>query len=221
MALGPTIGRPGRWRPWTGCSASPRRRRRFAGRSGSASRARPRGPFRCSAAPPRPASRRPSTRSRGAISKAPGGHLGYALSRARRALNEPGRLLMAEHLRQAAEAGLPTAIYLLAVVTEQGVGVAADAALAAQLYHQAAERGHRAAQARWGLALMEGRGVEQDRVVGESWLRRAALAGDAEAAARVGDLYVQNGALPPNFAEAAAWYRRAAGARPPPAPPAA
>jgi TPR repeat protein len=127
-----------------------------------------------------------------------------------RTQDEAGRHEVAEHLRQAAEAELPTAIYLLAVLTEQGVGVTRDPAVAARLYGHAAERGQRSAQLRWGLALMEGRDVVQDLVLGESWLRRAALAGDPDAAALVGDLYVKNGRLPPNYTEAAGWYRRAA-----------
>ena len=73
---------------------------------------------------------------------------------------------------------MPSAIYLLAVLTEQGVGVAREPAVAAQLYRHAAERGQRAAQLRWGVALLEGRDVAQDVVEGESWLRRAALSGD-------------------------------------------
>src|SRR6202045_3918204 len=140
----------------------------------------------------------------------PEGCLGFALSLAPRTQDAAGRHEVAEHLRRAAEAELPTAIYLLAVLTEQGVGVARDPAVAAELYRHAAERGQRSAQLRWGLALMEGRDVEQDVVLGESWLRRAALAGDPDAAALVGDLYVRNGRLPPNYTEAAGWYRRAA-----------
>jgi TPR repeat protein len=147
---------------------------------------------------------------RSAASGCPEGCLGYALSLAPRTQDEAGRQEVAENLRQAAEAELPTAIYLLAVLTEQGVGVERDPVVAAQLYCHAAERGQRSAQLRWGLALMEGRDVEQDLVLGESWLRRAALAGDPDAAALVGDLYVKNGRLPPNYTEAAGWYRRAA-----------
>ena len=130
------------------------------------------------------------------------GNLGYALSLARRATNEEDRRQVAEHLRRAAEAELPTAIYLLGVLTEQGLGVTRDAAAAAQLYRRAAEKGHRSAQLRWGMALMAGRDVDLDSVAGESWLRRAALAGDPQAAVLVGNLYVQNSPLPPNFAEA-------------------
>jgi TPR repeat protein len=125
---------------------------------------------------------------RSAAAGCPEGCLGYALSLAPRTSDEAGRHEVAENLRHAAEAELPTAIYLLAVLTEQGVGVARDATLAAEPYRHAAERGQRSAQLRWGLALMEGRDVEQDVVLGESWLRRAALAGDPDAAALVGIL---------------------------------
>ena len=147
---------------------------------------------------------------RAAAAGSPEGRLGYALSLARRATDDEDRRQVAEHLRRAAEAELPTAIYLLGVLTEQGLGVTRDPTAAAQLYRRAAEKGHRSAQVRWGMALMAGRDVEQDVVAGESWLRRAALAGDPQAAVLVGNLYVQSSPLPPNYAEAANWYRRAA-----------
>ena len=147
---------------------------------------------------------------RSAAAGCPEGHLGYALSLARRATDEAGRRKIAEQLRRAADAELPTAIYLLGVITEQGVGVPRDLTAAAKFYQLAAERGHRSAQLRWGLALMEGRDVDRDVVAGESWLRRAALAGDSEAATLVGNFYVRSGPLPPNYTEAASWYRRAA-----------
>ena len=57
---------------------------------------------------------------RSAAAGCPEGCLGYALSLAPRTQDEAGRHEVAEHLRQAAEAELPTAIYLLAVLTEQG-----------------------------------------------------------------------------------------------------
>ena len=117
---------------------------------------------------------------------------------------------VAENLRRAADAGLPTALYLLGVMTERGVAMPADRAAAIQLFRQAAEKGNRPSQARWGMALMQGLTVPANPVEGESWLRRAALAGDPEAAAVVGDLYAKGGKLPPNYAEAAMWFRRAA-----------
>src|SRR5262245_12024912 len=91
---------------------------------------------------------------RSAAAGCPQGHLGYALTLARRAANE-NRREIAEHLRHAAAAELPTAIYLLGVLTESGVGVPRDPVAAAELYRSAAEKGHRSAQARWGLALIE------------------------------------------------------------------
>jgi uncharacterized protein len=99
---------------------------------------------------------------------------------------------------------------LLAILTDQGRGVARDPIAAAHLYRDAAEQGHRSAQVRWGLKLLKGEDVEQDPVIGDSWLRRAAIAGEPEAAALVGNLYAQSGPMPPNYAEAASWYRRAA-----------
>ena len=147
---------------------------------------------------------------RSARAGCPQGHLGYALSLARNAMDDEGRRQVADQLRRAAAAKLPTAIYLLGVLTEHGAAVPRDLALAAEHYRDAAENGHCAAQVKWGLALIKGRHVEQDLVAGESWLRRAALSGDARAAALLGDLYVQGGPLPPNYAEAASWYRRAA-----------
>jgi hypothetical protein len=147
---------------------------------------------------------------RSAAAGCPEGNLGYALSLVRRATSEDHRRLVIEQLRPAAAAELPTAMYLLAVLTEAGFGTPPDALAAGEYYQKAAEKGHRPAQVRWGMALIEGRIVAPDVVAGESWLRRAALAGDANAAMLVGNLYVQSGPLPPNYVEAAAWYRRAA-----------
>jgi len=145
---------------------------------------------------------------RSATAGCPQGHLGYALSLARVATDLPRRQQMAEALRRAADADLPVAIYLLGVLTEQGVGLEQDLEGAAKLYRRAAEAGQRSAQVRWGTALLEGRGVAQDRVTGEVWLRRA-LAGDPDAASLLGDLFARRGPQP-NYVEAAEWYRRAA-----------
>jgi len=145
-----------------------------------------------------------------AMEDCPQGYLGYALILLRR--NDPSVLPEAVGwMRKGADAGLPTALYLLGALTEQGQGTEADPVLALDLYRQAAERGLRAAQVRYGSVLMEGRGAPKNAQEGESWLRRAALQGDTDAAAMVGDLYARSdGDLPPNYAEAAMWYRRAA-----------
>src|ERR1035437_10375018 len=140
----------------------------------------------------------------------PQGMLGYALSLARDAKDDAAHRKVADYMSRAAEAEMPTALYLMGILYDRGVGMARDVATAAQLYRRAAEKGNRSDQARWGLMLMEGRGGDANPDAGESWLRRAALGGDPEAAALVGDLYAKGGKLPPNYAEAALWFRRAA-----------
>ena len=135
------------------------------------------------------------------------GSLGLALSLARRGRPEQ-RSRIADEVRRAADADLPTATYLLAVLTEHGFGVTSDLAAAARLYQQAAEKGLPSAQFRLGLALIDGSLVDRDPVAGEAWTRRAALAGNVEAAYFLGDRNAKN--RPPDFAEAATWYRRAA-----------
>ncbi|MDX8482051.1 tetratricopeptide repeat protein [Mesorhizobium sp. VK24D] len=137
----------------------------------------------------------------------PEGCLGFALSLARRGLPEHSGRIAAE-VRRAADAGLPTAIYLLAVITEHGMGVPVDQEAALQLYQVAAEKGLASAQFRLGLALMEGSLGKQDPVAGEAWARRAALAGNPEAAHLLGERYVKG--PQPDFAEAALWYRHGA-----------
>jgi TPR repeat protein/tetratricopeptide (TPR) repeat protein len=140
----------------------------------------------------------------------PHGLLGHALALARKGGGEAERREVVALLRRAAEAELPTALYLLGVVTEHGLGVARDETAAAEFYRRAAQKGHRPGQLRWGLALMHGAGVDANPSEGETWLRRAALAGDPEAAALVGNIYATGGTLPANHAEAASWFRRAA-----------
>jgi TPR repeat protein len=83
---------------------------------------------------------------RSAAAGCPEGCLGYALSLAPRTKDGEGRRQVAELLRRAAEAMLPTAIYLLAVLAEHGIGVQRDPKAAADLYRHAAEMGVRSAQ---------------------------------------------------------------------------
>lgn len=139
----------------------------------------------------------------------PQGHLGFAVALIRHRQLSVRKDEIALHVKFAAAAELPTAIYILGLLTAEGVGVEQDIAAAVQYFQKAAELGHRGAQFRWGVALTDGEGVSRDAVLGESWLRRAALAGDGQAAEMVGNLYAKGGALPPNYPEAAIWYRRA------------
>ena len=123
--------------------------------------------------------RRRAGTERSAEAGCPQGALGYALSLAQSSdgtsrTARGGACICAS----AAEAGLPTAMYLLGMMTERGAGVRARPDVPPRSSTAKRRRtGNRYGQARWGLALMEGRGVERDASEGESWLRRAALAG--------------------------------------------
>ncbi len=140
----------------------------------------------------------------------PQGRLGHALALMRNSDAEESTSVARDELLRAAEAGLPTAHYLLGVFAESPDGRTPDDTTARQHYRIAAEAGLGTAQARLGVLLFEGRGGPPDLLNGETWLRRAALSGDADAAALLGDIHARGGALPPNYAEAAEWFRMAA-----------
>ncbi|MHC2463486.1 tetratricopeptide repeat protein [Bradyrhizobium embrapense] len=148
--------------------------------------------------------------SRSASAGCAQGQLGYALSLAGDPNRAAHRDEIVENMKAAAAAEIPTAVFMLGVLTEGGISGKHDPTATAELYRKAAELGHRGAQIKWGTMLIEGTVVARDLVLGETWLRRAALAGDARAAELVGNLYAKGGALPPNYVEAASWYRRAA-----------
>ena len=109
----------------------------------------------------------------------PQGRLGYAIALMLRADSADKTSAARDELVRAAEAGLPTAHYLLGVGAERAVGTALDEAEARRHYKIAAEAGLGNAQMRLGLMLLEGRGGPADPLNGESWLRRAALAATA------------------------------------------
>jgi TPR repeat protein len=139
----------------------------------------------------------------------PLGQLGHAMTLMRagtaEATRRAGDLLIA-----AAEAGLPTAHFLLGAIAEAGVEGAPDFAAAVPHYRAAAEQGHAAAKTRLGLALLIGRGTKRSLVEAETWLRRAALEGDALAAAVLGDFHASEDRRPADLETAAHWYRHAA-----------
>jgi TPR repeat protein/Tfp pilus assembly protein PilF len=127
--------------------------------------------------------------ARSAAAECPQGDLGDAVTLAHWGGDEALQHEVVMHLRRAAEAELPAALYLLGVASQHGFGMAPDQTEAAAYYRRAAERGHRAARLQWGLALLRGAGVPENASEGQTWLRRAALAGDPQAAAALGDLY--------------------------------
>ena len=96
----------------------------------------------------------------------PQGHLGYALALAKHPKLSERRSEIAEHIQLAAAADLPTAIYMLGVLTEDGAGIERDPVAAAEHFCKAAELGHRGAQVKWGTALIDGTVVPKDGVLG-------------------------------------------------------
>jgi uncharacterized protein len=137
----------------------------------------------------------------------PLGQLGHAMTLLRRATPDAVREA-AVRLAAAADAGLPTAHFLLGAMAESGTGMEPDMALAVTHYRAAAEPGHDAAKTRLGLALLTGRGTKRNPVEAETWLRRAAYKGDGLAAAILGDFHA--GPERDHPEEAARWYRHAA-----------
>jgi TPR repeat protein len=139
----------------------------------------------------------------------PLGQLGHAMTLLRAGTPDATREAQVL-LSAAADAGLPTAHFLLGAMAESGVGMQPDIAAAAAHYRAAAERGHAAAKTRLGLALLTGRGTKRSLAEAETWLRRGAHDGDALAAAVLGDFHASRDRRPPNLEEAAVWYRHAA-----------
>ncbi len=138
----------------------------------------------------------------------PLGQLGHALTLLGQGAPEAAREAVGL-LTAAAEAGLPTAWFLLGAAAESGAAGEADLAAAVRHYRAGAEHGHTGSRTRLGLALLTGRGTGRDTEEAETWLRRATNDGDGLAAAALGDFHASPERRPPNVTEAAAWYRRA------------
>jgi TPR repeat protein len=147
---------------------------------------------------------------RSAEAGCPEGALGYALQLSRRSQTDADRRELVTHLRVAADAGLGTAIYMLARLTARGAVPGAGPNEALDLYRKAAERGVPAAMFEYGTALVADGQEPAAAVMGETWLRRAAMVGHAEAAFRLGELHARGRGRATSYTEAAQWYRAAA-----------
>ncbi|MGQ0547934.1 MAG: tetratricopeptide repeat protein [Betaproteobacteria bacterium] len=104
-----------------------------------------------------------------------------------------------------AETGHRDAQFNLALLYENGLGVAADAAKAAYWFERAADQGDRTAQAYLGEMYANGLGVERDDVVALKWSRRAAELGDAVSQYNVGFFYAMGRGIEPSDVQAYAW----------------
>ena len=109
-------------------------------------------------------------------------------------------------ITQEAQAGSPTAQFLLGRCYHTGQGVSRDVAEAIRWYRMAAEHGETAAQVNLGILHI----VSGDCREALKWLQRAAADGSAPAAYNLAVLFMNGCGAASSEQEALAWYRRAA-----------
>ena len=120
------------------------------------------------------------------------------------------RVSAAKWFQRAAEGGHARARYELAVMYEEGSGVAPDHVAAANWYRKAAQQNYAFAQYRLGRLYWYGRGVSKDYTLSAKWYRKAAERGHARSQTALGYLLVHGHGIAQDHAEAAKWYRNAA-----------
>jgi hypothetical protein len=104
-----------------------------------------------------------------------------------------------------AQAGHRDAQFNLALLYENGLGIAADAAQAAHWFERAAEQDDRTAQAYLGEMYGNGLGVKRNDVAALKWFRRAAELGHAVSQYNVGLFYATGRGVAPSDVQAYAW----------------
>lgn len=109
-----------------------------------------------------------------------------------------------------AEQGNAAAQYNVALLYEDGLGVAQNYARAAHWYRLSAEQGDVDAQFSLGLMYNVGRGVPQDHVQAVYWYRQAAVQGDANAQFNLGAMYNNGHGVVQNSVQAMYWFNLAA-----------
>jgi TPR repeat protein len=105
-------------------------------------------------------------------------------------------------MQQAADSGLPEALYELGIASQQGIGSEASPARATQYLTQAANQGHIPAH----LALATLLETENQPEKARSWLLQAARKGSAKAQFRLGDSYAKGRNSTVDNMEAYVWY---------------
>lgn len=96
-----------------------------------------------------------------------------------------------KEFRAVAETGNSDGQFNLAVMYEQGIGVASDEKQAVIWYRKSAEQGNSNAQFNLGVLYENGRGTPVDFAQARKWYRKAAAQGDALAIGNLGMLYVR------------------------------
>jgi len=111
----------------------------------------------------------------------------------------------------AGEEGRTNAMWRLASMYFEDVGVETNKDEGLRRWHTAAERGDVAAQRALGLVCSSGLfGVPKDTAAAAVWVRKAAEAGNAMAQADLGDIYERGVGVETNLTEAVKCYRKAA-----------
>jgi TPR repeat protein len=112
--------------------------------------------------------------------------------------------------RKAAEQGLATAQYNLAVMYANGRGVTKDDQEAVTWYRRAAEQGLALAQHNLAVMYANAQGVPKDDQEAETWYRKAAEQGLATAQNNLAFMYQNGRGVTKDDQEAVIWYRKAA-----------
>lgn len=135
------------------------------------------------------------------------GRAGYPRDETRaRAIAEP----LADAVRRQALAGTVEAVFLMGTAYDEGLGVAADPAVAVTWYARAAAAGHTLAAHNLGNAYAAGRGVAADAAEAARWWRRAAADGDAVTQLRLGEACEAGRGVARDLDQARHWYGEAA-----------
>ncbi|MBV9220827.1 MAG: SEL1-like repeat protein [Methylobacteriaceae bacterium] len=113
-------------------------------------------------------------------------------------------------LREAANAGDPTAEYELGARLTEGRQMGRDLRAAAEWFQKAASQGLVPAEYRLGVAYEKGLGVGQDLPLAKAWYQRAAEAGNAHAMHNLAVVLAEGAGGKPDYVNAVGWFRKAA-----------
>ena len=100
----------------------------------------------------------------------------------------------------------PRAMFLLAYMLREGLGVRQAPAEAFKLYRRAAQVGFHPGMNLLGVCYRDGMGTPQDFAEAMNWFKKSALLGNRDAALSVGALYVNGQGVPADYVEGYAWY---------------
>ena len=108
-----------------------------------------------------------------------------------------------------AAAGEVEALYRMAIMAQNGLGMVADSGMALAYMTTAAEAGHALAQHGLGFMYMEGEGVSPDGGRAVHWFTRAAEQGLQGSMTTLGMMYREGRGVPADPEEAGRWFGKA------------